>query len=248
MPDVARARLAIHGRRGADRSRGAVRTRGVGAPRVTSPCATSMAGSWRAPAIAARGLHPLVREAAAGSGVPRRDRRRRAADREVAVMCASHNGEPVHLGAVRALLERAGLGPEALRTPPSYPLDDDEMARPSTGTRSSATARASTPACCSRACGPGGNTDTYPRRSHPLQRRVLRPSSGPPTSTRCGSASTGAGCRCTGCRCVRSPPCTRDSAVPERLSEIEAEAGSGGRRDGRRAVPRRAGAIASTRP
>ena len=35
-------------------------------------------------------------------------------DREVAVMCASHNGEPVHLGAVRALLERAGLGPEAL--------------------------------------------------------------------------------------------------------------------------------------
>ena len=44
-------------------------------------------------------------------------------------MCASHNGEPVHLGAVRALLERAGLGPQALRTPPSYPLDVDEMAR-----------------------------------------------------------------------------------------------------------------------
>src|SRR5918992_3162615 len=31
-------------------------------------------------------------------------------DREVAVMCASHNGEPVHIDAVRAILDRAGLG------------------------------------------------------------------------------------------------------------------------------------------
>jgi L-asparaginase II len=46
-------------------------------------------------------------------------------DREVAVMCGSHHGEPDHLEAVRALLERAGLGPEALRCPPGLPLDPE---------------------------------------------------------------------------------------------------------------------------
>lgn len=44
-------------------------------------------------------------------------------DPEVAVMCASHNGEPVHLEAVRSLLDRAGLGVDALRTPADLPLD-----------------------------------------------------------------------------------------------------------------------------
>ena len=95
-------------------------------------------------------------------------------DREVAVMCASHNGEPVHLGTVRALLERAGLGPEALRTPPSYPIDPDAMARaqhrhPLFSDCSGK--HAGMLLACVRA---GWSTDTYPRRSHALQRRVLR--------------------------------------------------------------------------
>jgi L-asparaginase II len=95
-------------------------------------------------------------------------------DREVAVMCASHNGEPVHLGAVRALLERAGLGPQALRTPPSYPLDRDEMARsqhrhPLYSDCSGK--HAGMLLGCRRA---GWATATYTRRSHPLQRRVTR--------------------------------------------------------------------------
>ncbi|MGH2683074.1 MAG: asparaginase [Actinomycetota bacterium] len=46
-------------------------------------------------------------------------------DREVAVMCGSHHGEPEHLDAVGALLARAGLGPEALLCPPGLPLDPD---------------------------------------------------------------------------------------------------------------------------
>lgn len=46
-------------------------------------------------------------------------------DREVAIMCASHNGEPVHLDAVRSLLVRAGLDVDALRCPPSRPLDEE---------------------------------------------------------------------------------------------------------------------------
>ena len=95
-------------------------------------------------------------------------------DREIAVMCASHNGEPVHLGAVRALLERAGLGPKALLTPPSYPLDDDEMARsqhrhPLFSDCSGK--HAGMLLACVRA---GWDTSKYRRRSHPLQRRVAR--------------------------------------------------------------------------
>ena len=116
-------------------------------------------------------------------------------------MCASHNGEPVHLGAVRALLERAELGPQSLRTPPRYPLDPDEMAR--------AQHRHPLYSDCSGkhagmllACVRAGWTRrTYPRRSHPLQRRVLRASSERPalTSAR-GSGSTDAASRCRACR------------------------------------------------
>ena len=41
---------------------------------------------------------------------------------EVAVMCASHNGEPVHVTAVEAILGRAGLDAGALRCPPDRPM------------------------------------------------------------------------------------------------------------------------------
>ena len=36
-------------------------------------------------------------------------------DREVALACASHNGEPIHTEIVSAMLRKIGLGPEALR-------------------------------------------------------------------------------------------------------------------------------------
>jgi L-asparaginase II len=48
---------------------------------------------------------------------------------EVAVMCASHNGEPVHLRAVHSILQRANVTTAALRCPPARPLDADEAAR-----------------------------------------------------------------------------------------------------------------------
>jgi L-asparaginase II len=95
-------------------------------------------------------------------------------DREIAVMCASHNGEPVHLGAVRAILERASLGPEALRTPPRYPLDPDAMARAQHrhALFSDCSGKhAGMLLACVRA---GWDPGSYTRRSHPLQRRVLR--------------------------------------------------------------------------
>jgi L-asparaginase II len=44
--------------------------------------------------------------------------------REVAVMCASHNAEPVHVEAVRSLLARAGVPESALLCPAMRPWDE----------------------------------------------------------------------------------------------------------------------------
>ncbi|MEO8292440.1 MAG: asparaginase [Actinomycetota bacterium] len=98
----------------------------------------------------------------------------RLSDREIAVMSASHNAEPIHLGAVRALLKRSGLGPSALRTPPAWPLDEQEMARahhPNPQFHDCSGKHAGMLLACVRA---GWDPSTYPQRSHPLQRRVLR--------------------------------------------------------------------------
>ncbi|MFL6065086.1 MAG: asparaginase [Friedmanniella sp.] len=43
---------------------------------------------------------------------------------QLAVVCASHSGEPFHLAAVRAILAEAGLEESALQTPPDWPLND----------------------------------------------------------------------------------------------------------------------------
>ncbi len=44
----------------------------------------------------------------------------------LALACASHSGEPVHLDGVRRILALAGLPESALQTPADYPLDDEE--------------------------------------------------------------------------------------------------------------------------
>jgi L-asparaginase II len=94
-------------------------------------------------------------------------------DREAAVMCASHNGEPVHLQAVGSLLDRAGLGLEALQTPPSRPLDPEAARlvpepRPELHNCSGKHAGMLL-ACVRRGFDPG----TYLEPDHPLQEAVL---------------------------------------------------------------------------
>jgi L-asparaginase II len=97
----------------------------------------------------------------------------RLPERLVAITCASHNGEAVHLRAVRDLLARGGLGAGDLRTPPDYPSDPRAMAR-SNGKRpefhNCSGKHAGMLLACVRA---GWPTETYRERSHPLQRRVL---------------------------------------------------------------------------
>ena len=43
-------------------------------------------------------------------------------DRELAVACASHNGEPVHVAVVRGLLASVGLDESALQNTPDWPV------------------------------------------------------------------------------------------------------------------------------
>ncbi len=98
----------------------------------------------------------------------------RLPDREVAIMCASHNGEPVHVGTVRAVLERAGLDATALRNPPGWPLDPESMARAQQKHRelhNCSGKHAGMLLACVRA---GWDTTTYLKPGHPLQRRIRR--------------------------------------------------------------------------
>lgn len=95
------------------------------------------------------------------------------ADREVAVMCGSHHGEPEHLEVVRSILRRAGLGPEALRCPPGLPLDP-EAALSVTERRpeyhNCSGKHAGMLLACVRA---GLDQASYPAPDHPVQRTVL---------------------------------------------------------------------------
>lgn len=46
-------------------------------------------------------------------------------DRDLAIASASHRGEPFHVARVRGILLNAGLSPDALLTPPDYPIDPE---------------------------------------------------------------------------------------------------------------------------
>lgn len=94
-------------------------------------------------------------------------------DPEIAVMASSHNAEPVHLEAVRALLDRAGLEESVLRTPPALPLDP-RIGRDVPGPRpilhNCSGKHAGMLLACVRA---GLDVASYPDPGHPLQQRVL---------------------------------------------------------------------------
>jgi L-asparaginase II len=92
----------------------------------------------------------------------------------VAVMCASHNGEDVHVRQVRRLLASGGVGPGALRNPPGWPLDARSMARSGRPSRllHNCSGKHAGMVVASRRMG--WDPETYRRRGHPLQRRVLR--------------------------------------------------------------------------
>jgi len=97
----------------------------------------------------------------------------RLPDGLVAILCASHNGEPVHVRAVRAVLHRGGLTEDDLRTPPARPSDAASARRVRNAApvfHNCSGKHAGMLLACARR---GWATPTYRSRGHPLQRRVL---------------------------------------------------------------------------
>jgi L-asparaginase II len=88
-------------------------------------------------------------------------------EEEVAVMCGSHSGEPVHVATVRRLLRRGPVRATALRNPRD---------RATKGARSRIFDNCSGKhaAMLVASLRRGWDLEGYPSRSHPIQRRVLR--------------------------------------------------------------------------
>jgi L-asparaginase II len=93
-------------------------------------------------------------------------------DREVAVMCASHNAEPVHLAAVRAILGRAGLGEESLRCPEMRPWDDETLEADPTKRRINSDCSGKHAGMLAACVAQGWPVESYPDPGHPLQEAV----------------------------------------------------------------------------
>ena len=94
-------------------------------------------------------------------------------DREVAVMCASHNAEPVHVEAVLSLLGRAGVREDSLQCPSVRPWDEataEESPKPRPINSDCSGKHAGMLAACT---AQGWDLATYREPDHPLQQAVL---------------------------------------------------------------------------
>lgn len=97
---------------------------------------------------------------------------------QLALVCASHSGEPIHVEGVRAILAGAGLDESALQTPPDWPLDD---AAREAAIRDGAHRSPVFMNCSGKHAGmlattvaAGGDVTTYRDPDHPTQLAILR--------------------------------------------------------------------------
>ncbi len=101
----------------------------------------------------------------------------RLGDEELAVACASHSGEPVHLALTRRILAEAGLGEADLRCPPALPMDaarDRLFEAGGTGPAPIYHNCSGKHAAMLAACvASGWPTEGYYEPDHPLQRHNL---------------------------------------------------------------------------
>jgi L-asparaginase II len=94
-------------------------------------------------------------------------------DKEVAVMCASHNGEPVHVKAVRSLMARAGVDEESLQCPAMRPWDDETAAAAPQRRRINSDCSGKHGGMLAACVAQGWPTDSYRGPEHPLQQGVM---------------------------------------------------------------------------
>jgi L-asparaginase II len=95
----------------------------------------------------------------------------------LAVACASHAGDPVHIALVRAILDDAGLDERALRCPPAWPNGTRArrrlLASGHIGPRPLWHNCSGKHAAMLRACvAQGWDTETYLELAHPLQQAI----------------------------------------------------------------------------
>jgi L-asparaginase II len=95
-------------------------------------------------------------------------------DREVAVMCASHNAEPPHIEAVRSLLARAGVDEEALQCPTVRPWDDESLAANPARHRINSDCSGKHGGMLAACRAQGWPLESYRDPAHPLQQEILR--------------------------------------------------------------------------
>ena len=94
-------------------------------------------------------------------------------DREVAVMCASHNAEPVHIHAVRAILAACEIDEDDLRCPEFYPADPEALAAAPHRLRINSDCSGKHAGMLGAAKANGWPLETYRSPDHPLQLSVL---------------------------------------------------------------------------
>jgi L-asparaginase II len=97
----------------------------------------------------------------------------RVPDTEVAVMSSSHNGEPVHVRAVRSLLRRGGLTEADLQTPEARPFDMEAVVKTRTPSRILHDCSGNHAGMLVASARAGWPTETYRSRGHPHHRRLL---------------------------------------------------------------------------
>lgn len=95
----------------------------------------------------------------------------------LALVCASHTGEPFHVAAVRELLAEAGQTEDALQTPPEWPIDEAaRLAEHQAGRKP----QSITMNCSGKHAGMiltsalnGWSVDSYRDQEHPVQQGIL---------------------------------------------------------------------------
>jgi L-asparaginase II len=92
----------------------------------------------------------------------------------VAVMCASHNGEPVHVRSVRRLLRSGGLSERHLQCPADLPMAPDARKAVSGPRRIYHNCSGKHAGMLLASDLSGLVLQTYLRPSHPLQREIVR--------------------------------------------------------------------------
>lgn len=92
----------------------------------------------------------------------------------LAIMCASHNAEPVQVRSVRRLLRASGLAESALRCPPAHPARIEDALRTGRARRIFYNCSGKHAGMLAAAAGEGWDLETYLHPRHPLQRDILR--------------------------------------------------------------------------